>query len=231
MADSKISALTAATTLASTDEFVIATGGASKKMTGAILRVESAWEKAVDESGASLANWTQNSGTWSVVSSAFHVNAGAAQAILKFNTAALSRPYQDHFARFILECEVRIDAVGLAGTDHAGMIWNWDGSSTGGASDAPPAIRLGNNSGTKRIEVEHLAFSALGNEVNAWANDTYHKVRIIHHGALLSVYFNGTWLLNLTNVTNVQGGFLGLYANGIIADFKNVKLWREAFPA
>ena len=33
MADSKISALAAATSLASTDEFVIATGGATKKVT------------------------------------------------------------------------------------------------------------------------------------------------------------------------------------------------------
>lgn len=38
MADSKISALTALTTLADTDEMVVATGGASKKITGSNLR-------------------------------------------------------------------------------------------------------------------------------------------------------------------------------------------------
>ncbi|MBA2642364.1 MAG: hypothetical protein H0U82_05505 [Actinobacteria bacterium] len=51
MADSKISALIAATTLASTDELVIATGGASKKVTMATVRAENVLQTLADAKG------------------------------------------------------------------------------------------------------------------------------------------------------------------------------------
>jgi len=47
MADSKISALTAAASLLSTDELVMASSGASKKITGATLKAEIASNESV----------------------------------------------------------------------------------------------------------------------------------------------------------------------------------------
>ncbi len=68
MADSKISALTAATTLASTDEFVIATGGASKKVTLATLKpavsLFDAYALLRDEKTAGTVGGTFTSGAW-----------------------------------------------------------------------------------------------------------------------------------------------------------------------
>ncbi len=188
------------------------------------------WNLAINESGTSLANWTQVSGSWSVVSSAFQVNSGATTLVNLAWTAKIAQ------SGIVFEADMKIESGGGFGADNrVGLRIDYDG--TTGASGAVAFLRCTgalNPASTGVIYSEQpYALTAGPNLTNLFALDTYYKLKIVAIGNVFDVYVDGVYKTTRARIpTNgaLEYAFVGLVAYNCIADFKNVKMYSLALP-
>jgi hypothetical protein len=192
----------------------------------------SIWTTQVSEDGSSLANWTQVSGSWSVVSGAFHVDTtGATIARLKYNTSL------DQYMGGVWswEADIKVNSASMGTNVPAGLLFYWPGAASGS-----PTIQLFTiNGSTFQVRGEQDATAA---RVDAfvpsptWALDVYANLRIICFGTAVTFVLNGVLVGSSTGDFGPGPGqtnrgdygftaaqFVGLICNNAIVDFKNIK--------
>lgn len=200
------------------------------------------WENSFTESGASLANWTQDSGAWSVVSNAFRVNASAGpMARLKFNTAQAIRMG----TIWMFQAEMMMESAGVGSDAPMGLVVLWDGA--GAAAPAAEMFKAGAGAGTKQIRGtwdETAVLLAAFTPSPTWAFDVYSTLRIVGHGSIISISLNGVFVgafgvgstadttTSIPNVMNAGlGNFVGLICNAAVGNFRNIRFDYLAPPS
>jgi hypothetical protein len=192
--------------------------------------IGSIWSRFLDEDGSSLAEWTQVSGSWSVVSDAFHVDTTSGSiARLKFNTA-----FDPVNSIFVFAADVKVSSAGIGSDAPAGLLFDWSGS--GGGSYAVQLFKAGGGAGTKQIRTEYDQSAAnLGafTPSPTWALDAYSRLLILVHGSVATIFLDGV-NVGQTQFTANQGWtaprFVGLVANNAVVDFQNITLDYLALP-
>lgn len=201
------------------------------------------WTNSFTEDGSSLANWTQVSGTWSVVSGAFQVDTtGGTIARLKYNTR------QDDFmgADFCLTAEMMMASAGVGSNAPMGFLPYWPGVTSG--SPTLQLFKAGAGAGTKQARGEFDATTAVLAAFTpdpTWAFDVYQTVQLIGRGVSISLVLNGKYIASMnvglggaagvarTSIPNVDvstGHFIGLICNNAVVNFRNISLDYIALP-
>src|SRR5262245_40450323 len=89
--------------------------------------LSSVWTNSFTEAGTALSNWQQDSGSWSVASSAFHVDATGGIARLKYNTSQDSKM----MVMYCYSADIMLESA-LANTNApGGLLTYWDGAGSG----------------------------------------------------------------------------------------------------
>lgn len=172
----------------------------------------SPWVQLVDESGASFANWTGVTGTWSSDGSVIkQTNTGATVQRAKYNTMvpAVMTIYQ-------MELQTR-----TSGTERQFGFAVYDGTNTGGLS-----IKLREQND---IQVERDSLSVITNiSVNIDIN-TWYTLRVAVAGAGAAIYLDGVFKGSIIFNT-IQSGtsYLALLSYQVEAWFRNIKVWTLA---
>lgn len=186
------------------------------------------WTQVVNESGAAFTNWTSGGGTWSSDGTVIkQTDTGTTFRTAKYNTTV------DLSSCAIFEANVKlVSAGGSAALRSVGIIIGYSGSNT----SAGPAGTLRNTSaGTKTANLE-TAFTAIKLGItNAFAEDTFIKLRVVSSGGFLSFYVDGTLQGNagLTIAASADARYVGLLSYGCEAHFKDIKAWNitGTYPA
>lgn len=179
------------------------------------------WNQLVNESGASFANFTANSGTWASNGTIIQQTSTAVTTHrrARYNTIQpLGLPY-------LLEAEVRLPSAGqLTGTDIlAGIYMGYDGAAGSGG------LFVGINDGTsgQGIQIERQAAVVIRLISNTINLDTWYKIRIANIGVFVSVYLDGVFKGNAisASINSSSPDYIGLVTYNSIADFRNIKAW------
>ncbi len=193
------------------------------------------WSQIVNESGASLANWTQTSGSWSVVSSAFHIDTGATTVRqLSFSSV------KTQMSAVVFQCDMQMLSTGGFGADNRmGVILGTNGGITsvsiGGALATMRSTGALTPSSTGKIYTEQPVNVTGGPTYNRNFNlDTFYTFKVVAIGPIMDVYIDGTlecsFLRKVDSATVTVNTILQLYAYNCRADFKNIKLYTIALP-
>ncbi len=108
------------------------------------------WTQSFSEDGSSLANWTQATGSWSVVSGALHVDTTAGTlARLKYNV-----PQQLAMTgMWVIQADVMMESSGIGSNCPMGLIVYWDGVSAG--FPVAQLFKASSGGGTKQVRIEN----------------------------------------------------------------------------
>ena len=186
---------------------------------------------AINEAGTSLANWTQDSGAWSVVSSAFHVDTtGGTAARLKFvtsQTLAMS-------TLFAFEADVMMESAGVGVDAPIGLLFYWSG--TGAGAPTGQIFKAGAGAGTKQMRAELDTTAAILGAFTpspTWAFDAYANIRLVVQAGQVTMSLNDA-LTAIWQYTPTQSftsaRFAGLVCNNAVCNFKNILLSYLAPP-
>lgn len=179
------------------------------------------WVQIVNESGASLANWTIIEGTWTTSGTDIDfVGTTTAQQRLRYtNKLPLGSP-------LMIQCDIYFDSSGVSGTDQAaGIIWNWDGTSTGA-----PAGRLhcsANTPGSNgTVDIELQGLSGRISVSNHFTADAWHTILILAANDSASIYLDGVLQGTAGNLTpNNAADYIGLYGADAKWRFRNIAVY------
>lgn len=178
------------------------------------------WVPDVNESGGSLSNWTQQSGTWTVVSGAFDISSSGA-AIQRLRLTAVQRQ-----AAFIYQADMKMKSTGGYGNDNrVGLVVGWDGSTNCGGLISLRSTGSLTPSSTGQIYVESQ-MSIVGAVAFGYnfALDTYYTMTVVVIGNTIDIFVNGVFVVNCGAIANVADRlFLALYAYNTQASFRNIK--------
>lgn len=175
------------------------------------------WTEGINESGASFANFTANSGTW----------ASNGTEITQTDTAASTRRARHNTLvpmgfGVIVETEAFFVTTGT-GNIRAGLL-------IGDPADAGHLWvyleRLASGAGNQQVAVERESVVQVRTYTGLTINDsTWYKLRVVFTGVTISTYFAGT-LLGTTMMTPREDEIypqLGSYAASV--KFRNFKVW------
>lgn len=174
------------------------------------------WNQDVNESGASFANFTANTGTWASNGTVItQTNTDVAHRRARYNTLLpIALPA-------IYEAEVKI----TSGTGAlAGFLIGYNGAAgTGGIGVALDDLQ-------NRIQVENGAVAIHDVTMTPTVTTgTFYKLRAIVNGVWVTVYVDGTLLgtanLGATNTVDDPQAYVGLFCFGAAAEFRNIKVW------
>lgn len=197
-----------------------------------------AFTLVVNESGTSLANWTQVLGSWSVVSSAFQVTTPAnTNDFLKY-TAATAQ------SALVFQADMSLSSGGgYSGGSTAGLLFNWDGTSSIGGSGHGvwAALETTGQSPTTDglLYIEQPSTLTAGPTLTFhFSFDTFYTLRIVAIGNVMDFFVNGTYQYTAYRQPFAAGGaapaqvasFFGLRANNCKANFKNILLYTMVLP-
>lgn len=194
----------------------------------------STWTNSFTETGASLANWTQVSGSWSVVSSAFHVDTTAGTAArLKYNTQQMPA----YGSTWCFSADVQMESTNRQANAPIGLLVYWPGATTG----SPTAELFTANGSSLEVRTELDATASLVASFlpsPTWALDAYSNLKIVGVGQSLTAVLDSKVVAVWTITNAFSGGtgftgarFAGLIANNCNADFKNIRMDYIAYPS
>jgi len=192
----------------------------------------SGFTTVINEAGTSLANWTQASGSWSVVSSAFQVNTGATTARFLAWTARIAQ------SSLIFEGDVNMSSAGGFGADNRiGFNLNCQSSGAGGALGVLRSTGALTPASTGTIYDEQPQGVTAGPAglTFLWNLNQYYRLRIVAIGNVMDIYVDGVYkytvLRNPAPVSpGVEYAYVCLYAYNCIANFKNIKMYTLTLP-
>lgn len=191
------------------------------------------WTNTINESGTSLSNWFQTSGSWSVVSSAFHIDTGATTVRqLSYSTAVAQ-------SAIIFQADVQmVSTGGFAADNRVGLIIN-----TGGTVGTPGSLITLRSTGaltpasTGKIYCEGPAGVTSGpTSAFNFSLDTFYTLKVVAIGPVMDVYVDGVFKFSFFHLPYVQTttafnpGIVGMYAYNCRADFKNIKMYALTLP-
>jgi hypothetical protein len=190
------------------------------------------WTNAFTESGSSLANWTQDSGAWSVASGAFHVDAtGGAATRLAFTVEQVLA----QSSVFCLQADVMMEAASVGTDAPLGLLFHWSG--TGSGAPTGQIFKAGAGAGTKQMRAEFDASAAILTAFTpspTWAFDVYSKLRLVVTASVITMSL-GDRLTAVWGITTQQSYTtarkVGLVCNNSVCNFKNITLDYLATPA
>ena len=168
------------------------------------------WSQVVNESGASFANFTAGSGTWSSDGTVIKQTNTTGNIKARFNTSIFSG-----IIAYEAEIQIRTSGVDKCG----GLVVGYDGT-TGNNS---MLVRL--NEGNNNINVENDAVLGIVNFSSTIDINTWYKLRINVIGDNVEIYLDGSkkGAARAGNFTNAT--YIGLYSNNAEVWFKNIKAW------
>jgi hypothetical protein len=196
----------------------------------------SIWNQTVNESGGSLANWTQTLGSWSVVSGAFEFTAGAgATGLLRF-TAPVAQ------SALVFEADFNMSSSGsYTGASYIALLFNWDGDSGGGPGYGSSAYfytpnRLPSTDGV--VYTEQPSFQVGGPfTVSRFNFNTYYTLRIVAIGNVMDIYVNGVYqetayrtAYDSGTAPNALPRYIGIRMTNCIASVQNIHLYTMVLP-
>ena len=192
------------------------------------------WTLQVNESGASVANFTTDTGTWGVTASTIEATtSGASFGRLRYSTIVPQ-------AVMTIEAEIFVASTSRnVAVSVAGLLWAWDGSGGNGMS-----VRLDWNNrnpaatGVLTIELSGTVSGQVGASISApFALDAWQTLRVVASPAgFIDVYFNATYMGSrnfraISPAPDANGAFIGFVAfDTDDVFFRNLKAWSVTPP-
>jgi hypothetical protein len=193
----------------------------------ASLGVSSAWTQVIDESGASFANFTGDSGTWASASSVIkQTDTAAVMHRAHYNTQVV----QSHL---IFEAEIQIKTV--SNDKIGGLLIGYDGANGTGSYEVRLNESVAGNAGAIQTENSGIgAFTTINTTIDI---DTWYKLRLVFAGDTVSIYLDGVLKgfsrgnSSGAGPTEIDGHYVGLMSYGAETWFRNIKAWTLTLPA
>lgn len=200
-------------------------------VSGVVTGTTSPWVLVMNEAGTSLTNWTQFVGSWSVVSSAFHVAAAAlGYGNLLFSTGLAQ-------SAMVFQADVKMESGGgYAADNRVGLLFNAS-NATGGSFVTLRSGGALTPSSTGKLYIEQPAGVTPGPSINRNFNlDQFYTLRIVAIGPTMDVYIDGVYVNTFAHkvltdamTTQVHTSVV-LYVYNCKASFKNIKMWTMTLP-
>lgn len=200
------------------------------------------WTLAVNESGASLANWTHQSGAGTVV-----VSAGT----FLFTNSGTGFDYEEwgHLlgvpnSALVFQADVNMHGGGghTGGSDMGLVIDTDNNNGSSGAWGMYAALRTAGQSPTSDgLIYTELPSTQRGGPTTTFrfSFNTFYTLRVVAIGHKVDIFVNGTWVNQVFRIPYNSGatslpactsfGF-GLRQTNTIGQFKNIKLWNMVLP-
>lgn len=182
----------------------------------------SAWTQKINESGASLTNWTIASGTWSSnATEILQTATGNADRRLYYTTPLVS-------SAWTLSADVYVTS-GSAGA--AVTFGIFDGATTSGYAVA--TLRASTAGGGLRVTIDSENAAIRVSSANTVASfDAYQTLKIYSAGDTMSVWIGTTLVAVGSAEPNGFGNnrYFAINAHDASIKVKNVKLWRPTLP-
>lgn len=189
------------------------------------------WTQVINELGISLTNWTQV-GSWSVASSAFHIDTGA--------TTARTLRYTPRIANsaLIFQCDVKMESTGgFAADNRVGFQMSTGSTPSLGTMVTMRSTGALTPASTGVIYAEHPAGITAGASgmTKLFNLDTFYTLKVVAVGTIMDVYVDGVYLYSFprtvwTTQTTIDQSYVALYAYNCRADFKNIKMYTLTLP-
>jgi hypothetical protein len=201
----------------------------------------SIWNETVNESGGSLANWTQTMGSWSVVSGAFQFTASAGggaggTGLLRF-TAPVAQ------SALVFEADINMSSSGsYTGVSYIGLLFNWDGNGFSGPGYGSSAYLFTPNRSPSTdgvVYTEQPSFQVMGpiSTVSRFNFNTNYTLRVVAIGNVMDIYVNGVYqetayrtLYNSGTAPNALPRYIGIRVVNCIANIQNIHLYTMVLP-
>lgn len=178
--------------------------------------IASAWEKVVDETGASFANFTAASGTWTSDGTRIkQTDTTATTRVAKYNTPVIT-------ALVIVQATIQIRTAGA--NCIGGILAGFDGSAAGGA-----LLRI-NQDGSIEFCCDRVATRLdLATTVNT---NTDYTIRMLIAGTNMTGYKDGSLVGSAGNTlqNSSDATYVGLFTFGAEVWFTNFKVWTPVMP-
>lgn len=223
MADQKLDALTATTTIDDTDLLYVEKDPSGtpldRKITGANLKASLgggiAWTQRINESGASATNFSSATGSHASSGGVLQTVAGGSGAVAYVNNVTLNSPL------IVVEAEIRFDAFGAANAQA--------GVGLGTANETQPSVvdlvtTSGSGSGAQHRLSRFFVGGGVAVSISDIATATWYKLRAVFAGPAGTIYKDGT--ANGTGVVAPSGfDHLQLSAYQASVSYRNIKAW------
>ncbi len=191
----------------------------------------SGFTTVINETGTSLTNWTQASGSWSVVSSAFQVNTGATTARFLAWTPRIAQ------SAMIIEADVNMSSSGGFGADNR-IGFNIGCQSTGAGGALATMRSTGAltpaSTGTIYDEQPQGVTAGPASLTFLWNLNQYYRLRVVAIGNIMDIWVDGVYKYTLLRAPNpaaaAENSYVCLYAYNCIANFKNIKMYTLTLP-
>ena len=189
------------------------------------------WELDIDESGASIANMTSQSGTWGVSGGIIQQTSGTVgPARISHNTLVpIALPT-------VMQVECRAPSAGQSTQASMGMGFIFGTLTTPGSGSLFPMIRWNSGAAAPRVVVENDANAEIHTRnVAGLVYDTWYTLRCVFGGGRTSIYIAGVNsdlpILTAYVAPLAAGEKVGLgTTQGLKADFRNLKVWTPTQP-
>jgi hypothetical protein len=194
------------------------------------------WNQTVNESGASLANWTTLYGTWSDVSNSIQVTTPAGTNNLLRYTPRIAQ------SALVFEADISISSTGgFTGTSAAGLVFNYDAGQNSGTGLGSSVFLLTQNrtpwsDGVTYSEQPNMQVA--GPEfAYRFSFDTFYTLRVVAIGNVMDTYVKGVYQMtsyrtvyNSGNAPQTLPYYVALRAVNCTANFKNIHFYTMALP-
>jgi hypothetical protein len=203
--------------------------------------IGSIWTETVNESGGSLANWTQTMGSWSVVSGAFQFTAGAGTTGLLRYTMPVAQ------SAIVFEADINMSSLNMSslgpytGASYIGLLFNWDGNGTSGPGYGASAFlytpaRSPATDGL--VYTEQPSFQVGGPAtVSRFIFDNNYTLRVVAIGNVMDIYVNGVYqetayrtVYNSGNAPQALPRYIGIRITNCTGSVQNIHLYTMALP-
>lgn len=180
------------------------------------------WEKILDESGASISNWTNVAGTWAADAGGYikQTSTATAYSMLRY-TAALPS-----VGKIAMQADIRMPSSGQPAGVHRALL-EVAGQGIASASNSRwGGVQDGNGSTDQAMW--QRGDQATGGAVMTINTDQWYNVLLICCGRDLLVSVDGVSRLSIQmSAVDISSIYYGLVTYQGIVHYKNIKAWRD----
>jgi len=186
------------------------------------------WVQDINQDGSSLTAWTQESGSWSVVTSDHFEVTTAATTInrLRYTT-------QVALSTLVFRADVKMFSGGGFGAGNRVAVgFDWDGSGGGGGFVAMECTGALNPSSTGRIYNEvNMQVTGGATFTNHFNLDQWYTLTVVVRNPVVDTYVDGTYIGTAGAFTTENAPIYPfLYVYNCHGGFKNIGSWHISLP-